>query len=684
MHSRGIIYVATNDDRYVEEAVLAAETVKNRCPDLSVTLFTDRPRNPLTGSGYFDFVKPVPRGTAMDWGAGLLSRVACLAQSPYTETLHLDTDTRVLSADLPQLFAALANCDVGMVEDSATYSFARLHSGRRQFNGGLILYRNSERVRHCWREWEDRFRRNLALCSDNPGRPVPGIEHVENQEIRRKLLRTDQIALMEILSPERNALGLRLASLNDAWNFRGSPAIAGTKIHHSAEYKHNTRGEILALAYAAERGCEADRAKRLYDYVAEKFLEEHPPRRGAWWKRRSPEEWPDKTLRNADLHMQYDQTDKAIELFDRALEANGGNPYAIAGHARLGLRLGQYAPALGLAEEVARRLPHSAYAGTIYGAALLAAGRASEAIKPLQGAAKESAAGAFQLGQAFFQTYNYDQAVEAYLQALAIEPKHTAAANNIVPALLGAKRYDDAIARADCVLAEQPWHAAALAFKAVALAELDRHNDEQALVDLDRLIKVETLTAPEGRELPELNVEIAQHLAHEPSLRHDPPEHATRGGRHSGNLAQAAPPQIHALNLQILAAVDRRRAEIDPTNTHPFDRACPQAYRFISWTVIMNEGRHQIPHIHAKGWLSGVYYVEVPDSVHEDDPERSGWITFGPAEDRWRQLHTQPLERSVCPRPGMLITFPSFFWHGTRPLRSNARRISYAFDIIPL
>jgi hypothetical protein len=38
----------------------------------------------------------------------------------------------------------------------------------------------------------------------------------------------------------------------------------------------------------------------------------------------------------------------------------------------------------------------------------------------------------------------------------------------------------------------------------------------------------------------------------------------------------------------------------------------------------------------------------------------------------------------VKPETGTLLTFPSYFWHNTRPLRTNKRRISFAFDAIPL
>ena len=57
--SRGILYVATKLDRYVEEAFLSAESAKQRYPDLSITLFTDRAASPLCSLGCFDRIEPV-------------------------------------------------------------------------------------------------------------------------------------------------------------------------------------------------------------------------------------------------------------------------------------------------------------------------------------------------------------------------------------------------------------------------------------------------------------------------------------------------------------------------------------------------------------------------------------------------------------------------------------------------
>jgi len=37
----------------------------------------------------------------------------------------------------------------------------------------------------------------------------------------------------------------------------------------------------------------------------------------------------------------------------------------------------------------------------------------------------------------------------------------------------------------------------------------------------------------------------------------------------------------------------------------------------------------------------------------------------------------------VKPKPGMLVLFPSYFWHGTVPFEDGGRRLTAAFDVVP-
>jgi hypothetical protein len=42
-----------------------------------------------------------------------------------------------------------------------------------------------------------------------------------------------------------------------------------------------------------------------------------------------------------------------------------------------------------------------------------------------------------------------------------------------------------------------------------------------------------------------------------------------------------------------------------------------------------------------------------------------------------------PAEFSVRPKAGMLVLFPSYFWHGTLPFSSPQARLTVAFDAVP-
>lgn len=97
-----------------------------------------------------------------------------------------------------------------------------------------------------------------------------------------------------------------------------------------------------------------------------------------------------------------------------------------------------------------------------------------------------------------------------------------------------------------------------------------------------------------------------------------------------------------------------------------------------SWSVrLASKGFHST-HVHPQGWLSSVFYVEVPASI-ENEESKEGWLHFGQAKlDR-----TSPLEKERIVRPvaGKLVLFPSYMWHGTIPFNSDDERMTIAFDV---
>ena len=225
----GIIFVATQHDRYVEEAVLAAGSAKHYLPSLPITLFTDRA---APTCACFDRVERIASADVGDTRANaMLDRFTALARTPYDRSLYLDTEALVVSHDAGGVFGALDTCDVALVEDVPGTSVALARTGRRMFNCGVILYRRDAAA--AWQEpWRDAALRNLALARETPVPLIPEIAAVEDQAVRAWLLGLDKIALLSVLPPDRPQSFACVHTLDHVWNHRGPVAGADVKIHH--------------------------------------------------------------------------------------------------------------------------------------------------------------------------------------------------------------------------------------------------------------------------------------------------------------------------------------------------------------------------------------------------------------------------------------------------------------------
>ena len=116
-------------------------------------------------------------------------------------------------------------------------------------------------------------------------------------------------------------------------------------------------------------------------------------------------------------------------------------------------------------------------------------------------------------------------------------------------------------------------------------------------------------------------------------------------------------------------------------DAHPFFGRKGETFRLSgAWSVALRPGGFHVNHIHPKGWISSSFYVDVPKGI-EDSAEKSGWIQFGAPP--FEVAHSQA-EHFICPKPGRLVLFPSYMWHGTIPFKQGERRLTLPFDIMPL
>jgi tetratricopeptide (TPR) repeat protein len=178
-------------------------------------------------------------------------------------------------------------------------------------------------------------------------------------------------------------------------------------------------------------------------------------------------------------------------------------------------------------------------------------------------------------------------------------------------------------------------------------------------------------------DLPFLS-DLAERLRTLHRTTHQPLEQSLRGGTQTqGTLFSRIDPEIRGLRAAVLAAVEKHVARLPaprpghPVLSLPRDRPARLAG---SWSVRLTDGGHHANHIHPAGWFSSAFYVALPPETTEP----AGWLTLGvPQAELGIDL---PPMRTVEPRPGRLVLFPSTLWHGTVPFAAG-ERLTVAFDV---
>jgi tetratricopeptide (TPR) repeat protein len=314
-------------------------------------------------------------------------------------------------------------------------------------------------------------------------------------------------------------------------------------------------------------------------------------------------------------------------------------------------------------------------------------GRLDEAVAAYEAARDmdpEHAGALVNLGYALQQSGRLDDAVAAYRRAIAVAP-HDIPGTHINLGDLYLQRGDPRAALKVCraYLEARPGDSGVLAFQAIVLDELGARDELRALLDFDRLIRMRRVTAPQGFSgLTAFNAALAEHVLAHPTLVYAPASHATRQGKHSGELLVEPKGPVAALEGIIREAVADYRRALPVEPGHPFLANRPKRFGLNAWAVVLQAQGHQIPHNHPSAWLSGVYYVQLPDIVRGPGQGQAGWIEFGRPPQHFHGT-VEPEVRAFQPEEGLMLLFPSYVYHRTVPFEGAGTRISIAFDVLP-
>lgn len=274
------------------------------------------------------------------------------------------------------------------------------------------------------------------------------------------------------------------------------------------------------------------------------------------------------------------------------------------------------------------------------------------------------------------------KALEHHERAVKRAPGDILIARNQVETLLRAGQHDQALHACETSLAQAPLDQGMLAMFTTAL-RLTGDPREAALADFQSIAKVYAIDPPPGFANAEaFNTALAEELRKLHTTRFHPTDQTLRGGTQTfGALFDREDSLIQALRTQLEKAISDYIGQMPEDALHPLFGRRSRGFGFSgSWSVRLQGGGFHTNHFHPMGWISSAYYVKVPDEA-ADGAAKPGWFKLG--ETNLQLGAHERVQRHVQPRPGHLVLFPSYFWHGTIPFNTSDERITVAFDVIP-
>ncbi|GCL44095.1 hypothetical protein NIES80_38190 [Dolichospermum planctonicum] len=147
----GFVYVATGEG-YVREALVAISSLRQHHPSSKVCLVTDK--QPKDSSLFDDVIVVDPENVLFSPVDKLLATLC-----PYKKAIFLDTDTFVVD-NLEELFRILDCFEIALLPETKRgwdYDMPDVPTPFAEFNTGVIVFRNDERIKMFFDRWRDAY-----------------------------------------------------------------------------------------------------------------------------------------------------------------------------------------------------------------------------------------------------------------------------------------------------------------------------------------------------------------------------------------------------------------------------------------------------------------------------------------------------------------------------------------------
>ena len=400
--------------------------------------------------------------------------------------------------------------------------------------------------------------------------------------------------------------------------------------------------------------------------------------------------------------------DEAVASYRKALALK---PDYAEAHSNLGITLGE----LGHLDEAVASYhkalaikPDYAEAHSNLGNALKGLGRPVEAVASYQKALAikpDYAMAHNNLGATLKDLGKLEEAVASYRKALDLKPDYTEAHSNLAVTLKALGKLEAALQIFESI--DTPECYAKVLECLFALGEYDKFYEKQAASVQKNEIntRVAAINAFASHQLNRSNPDpfcptplnfvrvyeildgvddaggflrdLMDDLQSREAVWEPPGKTTNQGFQTAANLFDRPNGRLADLEQIIKDYIEKYRLEFSSKDC-VFIRSFPKNISLTSWFVRLLKGGHQTEHIHPDGWLSGVFYLQVPKFLNESE----GSIEFTLYGYDYPNHKNLP-NLVYTPKVFDIALFPSSLFHRTIPFNSQEERQSIAFDLVP-
>jgi uncharacterized protein (TIGR02466 family) len=289
-----------------------------------------------------------------------------------------------------------------------------------------------------------------------------------------------------------------------------------------------------------------------------------------------------------------------------------------------------------------------------------------------------------ELGKAHLRLGQHDAALPLLWNALKLNPANINAFKRLAIELLNQQKPQHVITLTDMLKLKGVSHSRLAAARMMAFALLEQSEAATQLLGGPEFIYATQMQAPSGcPDIGTFNATLAQEISGNPDMRFQRYGTSSEKAWRVDHPATGHTPAVSAVLTEI-AGIATAHAAACAAHDHWWLDARPLKALLRSWCVITESDGFEKWHMHPNGWMSGGYYVEVPDAVVNGAGEE-GCLAFGLPSGLIGDAAAQTVQQILIrPKPGLLTLFPSHGYHRTFPHNGQGRRMCIAFDICPM